>query len=337
MVFESNAIRKGCHVSRDSFNAEGITPVIPTPFTEQDQIDWANLRDLVDFACSAGAAAICLPAYGSEFYKLTEEERRRLVVEAIDHARDRIPVIAQCNSNSAAQAASLAREAQQQGAAAVCVTVPRVFPLMDRDLGRYFDRILNAIDIPLMIQDFSPNGSTLSPAFVAQLHRAHPHFRFLKLEDPMIVENAEAIRQITGDGVGVLEGLGGLYMFELLPGGVRGFMPGLGLTDLLVRIHQLYGAGCRQEAFEIFRDVLPHIVFSMRNFELFHRVEKALLHARGVLRSTAVREAALHLSSRDRECVRFLNAGVLALLDELRLPRNPASVQPANFAADQEP
>ncbi len=62
---------------------DGIIPIIPTPFTAEEEVDWEALRDLVEFAIAAGARAICLPAYASEFYKLVEEERRQAVVEAV--------------------------------------------------------------------------------------------------------------------------------------------------------------------------------------------------------------------------------------------------------------
>ena len=45
---------------------EGVIPIIPTPFTENEEIDEDALRRLVDFACSCGIEAACLPAYASE-------------------------------------------------------------------------------------------------------------------------------------------------------------------------------------------------------------------------------------------------------------------------------
>ena len=44
------------------------------------------------------------------------------------------------------------------------------------DLLRHFDRILSAIDVPLVLQDFNPGGPTVSKSFIAKLHRQHPAF-----------------------------------------------------------------------------------------------------------------------------------------------------------------
>jgi len=51
---------------------KGSVPIIPIPFDAQENIDEESLRRLVEFAAEKKFSAICLPAYGSEFYKLTE-------------------------------------------------------------------------------------------------------------------------------------------------------------------------------------------------------------------------------------------------------------------------
>jgi 4-hydroxy-tetrahydrodipicolinate synthase len=169
-----------------TFTIDGIVPVIPTPFDADEEIDWAALRSLLDFAAGAHVDGVCLPAYASEFYKLTEAERRETIVVAVDPCKGKIPVIAQVNYPATRQAAHSVREAQDDGASAVSCAVPRMFSLDDAALRKHFDRILQAIDIPLMIQDFNPGGSTVSARFIRDLHRAHPHLRYVKLEEPLM-------------------------------------------------------------------------------------------------------------------------------------------------------
>ncbi len=301
----------------------GIVPIIPTPFTADDQADWTSHRNLIDFACAADACAVCLPAYASEFYKLSEDERQRAVTEAVGQMRGRIPVIAQVNYPSAAQAVREARAAQKSGASAIAVAVPRMFNLPESDLHRYFDKILSAIDIPLLIQDFSPSGPTVSPGFVASLNRAHPHFRWLKLEEPMMATKVVAVLQATSGAVGVLEGWGGMYILDLIPAGICGVMPSLSLVDLLARIFRLAKAGDMHAADEIYQVVLPQIVFSLQHMELYHHAEKRLLEARGVLARVDVRDLRLELDRFQTGRIAFLNGQILALLDRLKMPRNP--------------
>jgi 2-keto-3-deoxy-L-arabinonate dehydratase len=308
------------------FQLQGIVPIIPTPFEENQEVDWESLKALVDFACASGACAMCLPAYASEFYKLSEDERRRAIAEAVKQASGRIPVIGQVNAFSAKQAAETALEAQRTGADAISVSVPRLFPLGERDILRYFDRILSAIDVPLIIQDFNPGGSTVSLDFISSLHRAHPHFRYVKLEEPMMASKVEAVVQKTSGEVGVLEGWGGMYMLELIPAGICGVMPSLGAADVLARVFRLGKQGRMDEAYEAFRDVLPLIVFSLQNLELLHHVEKSLLAARGIIKEVFVRDASLEPNPHDRRHMHLLNRKILEALDRLKLPRDPRAV-----------
>lgn len=310
---------------RGEFTIDGIVPVVPTPFTAEEAVDWAALGGLIEFAIACGASAVCLPAYGSEFYKLSEAERLRLVEEAVAAARGRIPVVAQVNYPSARQAAEVARACASAGAAAISTAVPRLFPLGEADLARYFGRLLEAIDVPLLMQDFNPGGPTVRPEFVRDLHRSHPHFRYVKLEEPLMAAKVARILEETSGGVGVLTGWGGMYLLELADTGIAGAMPGLALADLLDRVFRLARAGRKAQAAEVFEGLLPQIVYSLQNLELYHHAEKSLLQARGVLAGAHVREARLEPGAREKEHLEFLNGRILALLERLGLPANPAS------------
>jgi 4-hydroxy-tetrahydrodipicolinate synthase len=303
----------------------GIVPIIPTPFTRKDEVDWSALRRLVAFARESGACAACLPAYASEFYKLAERERRQIITEAVRYADGRFPIFAQVNYPSLPDALENAKFSQEVGADGVCIAVPRLFQLPESDLLRYFDRILSAIDIPVLIQDYNPSGQSVSARFAAELHRQHPHFRYLKLEEPMMAAKVESILQETGGEVGVLEGWGGMYMLELIPAGICGVMPGLAVSDLLVRVYELASRGERTQAYAIFADVLPQIAYSLQHMELFHHAEKRLLESRGILDSSRVRDASLQLRDSDAEHIDFLNGRILELLDRLGMPHNPPS------------
>ncbi|HVN79257.1 MAG TPA: dihydrodipicolinate synthase family protein [Terriglobia bacterium] len=310
--------------SSRGIHIDGVIPVVPTPFNDDETIDLGSLHRLIDFARAAGACAVCLPAYASEFYKLSEAERRLVVEEAVKAAAGRILVIGQVNYPSARLAVESALFAQKAGATAIAAAVPRLFSLGERDLFRYFDRLLKALDIPLIIQDFNPGGPTIGPDFIAGLHQAHPHFRYVKLEDPLMGKKIKAILDATQGEVGVIEGWGGMYMMELIPVGICGIMPGLALTDFLSRVFKLMRQGLKDEAYSIFRGVLPQIVFSLQHMELFHYAEKMLLQARGILPRVVVRELRMEIDKSDQDYIVFLNQKVLELLDHLKMPYNPA-------------
>ena len=308
-----------------TLNINGIVPIIPTPFLESGEIDFDSLGSALQFAAASGACAACLPAYASEFYKLSEYERQLIVAEAVKRVAGRIPIIGQANHPYAGHAARLARAAQEAGASAVAVAAPRLFPLAESDLFRYYETILRAIDVPLVIQDFNPGGPTVGARFVADLHRAYPHFRYIKLEESLMAAKVAEMVAATEGEVGVIEGWGGMYIIELMEAGVCGVMPGLAVADLLVAVHNLMKAGRKNDAYDLHHAILPQIVYSLQNMELFHHAEKQLLQARGILPRAIVRDATVVPGEQEQRHIRFLNERILALLDRLNMPRNPAA------------
>lgn len=271
----------------------GIVPVIPTPFTERQDVDYDALDGLLEFAVRAGAGAVCLPAYGSEFYKLSEGEREDLVRRAALALKGRVPLMAQSNHPSARHAATIAARNEALGAEIISFALPRQFALPEETLLRYAGQICGAVSAPVLIQDFNPGGASVGASFAQRLFDAAPNFRYLKLEQPGMGPLVRAVREATDDRVSVLEGWGGMYLLELIPYGVAGAMPGLPLCDLFVKIWNLAGEGRIEEALDIHSAILPRIVYSLQNMELFHHVEKRLLAARGLLSSAKVRDPAL--------------------------------------------
>jgi 2-keto-3-deoxy-L-arabinonate dehydratase len=295
----------------------GIVPIVPTPFLENENIDENALRSLVDFAVGTGVSAVCLPAYASEFYKLTDDEKLQVVKIAVDQSAGRIQIVGQSNHPSLKVATRLAQANVKAGADCISIAVPRLFSLPDTSLKEYLTGFLQSIpETPVLIQDFNPGGSSISAGFIKDLMDTNPNFKYLKLEEPLCAPKFEDIIQKTAGKIGLFEGWGGLYMLELVPLGIAGVMPGLAVSDILQKAFILRKQGDHDKAFSIFEKVMPQIFFSLQNMELFHYAEKELLIARGVLKNSRARKAAYIPDTSSVNYIRELNKRVLKLLEE---------------------
>jgi 4-hydroxy-tetrahydrodipicolinate synthase len=295
----------------------GVVPIVPTPFTENEEIDEDALRRLIDFAIAGGIKAVCLPAYASEFYKLTDEEKLRVVRIAVEHAAGRIKIVAQSNHPSLKIASQLAKANVEAGADVISLAVPRIFGLPEASLKAHLSGFLSAVpNTPVLIQDFNPGGSSISAAFIKDLMDSHSNFRYLKLEEPLCAPKFEDIIRVTEGKVGLFEGWGGLYMLELVPLGIAGVMPGLAVADILQKVFDLRNAGEHGKAFDLFEKVMPQIFFSLQNMELFHYAEKELLIARGVLTNSVARKAAYIPDPSSVKYIKELNQRVVALVND---------------------
>jgi dihydrodipicolinate synthase/N-acetylneuraminate lyase len=300
----------------------GSVPIIPIPFGADDQIDEEALRRLVEFAVTKGFAGICLPAYGSEFYKLSDQERILVVKVAVSQAAGRLRVIAQSNHGSSRVALAVARQHVENGADLISIAVPRIFALNEDDLLRFLKPILNGVNVPSLVQDHYPGGTTIGANFVARLSAECPGFRYLKLEEPQVTSKLVAIRETAQDRIKVLDGTGGLYLMELIPAGLKGIMPGLGLADGLHVVFGLRAANRSEDAFQLYEKLLPYIVFAAQNFELWLYCEKRLLQARGLLATARCRDAS---TAPDPNTVRYvdeINERIVQALENAGLPAN---------------
>ena len=56
---------------------EGICPIIATPFTSEGEVDYHSLEKLIRWMADGGCHALTLFGIAGEYYKLSDEERRR--------------------------------------------------------------------------------------------------------------------------------------------------------------------------------------------------------------------------------------------------------------------
>ena len=297
---------------------EGMVPVIPIPFRDDEAIDRDGLAALCDFAARQRVAAACLPAFGSEFYKLGGDERLEAVRIAVEAVGGRIPIVAQSNHGAARLAAELAQANQKAGASVISVALPRAFTYTEADLLEFAVTVGRAVDVPLLIQDWNPSGPAVGAEFCARLREACPNFRYIKLEEPKMGPKVREIRARCGDAVGVLEGWGGEYMLELIPAGIVGVMPGLGMIDVLQRVWDLGRAGRAREAYGLFARIHPWIAFSLQSIESYNYLEKKLLIRRGLIRASHVRKPTITLDSDSAAYGDFLIERVLEAVELCR-------------------
>ena len=273
----------------------GIVPVLPTPFDREEQLDLRSLEQLVRFCATSGFSAVCLPAYASEFYKLTEFERIQVVECAIKAADGDIQVIAQSNHYAGLHAATIARTNEERGADIISVAVPRMFEISEEDVYKFVAGVAGMTSLPVLVQDFNPGGPTMSPETAKRLHSDFPNFCYLKLEQPLMAPRVAEILAATNGGVQVLEGWGGMYLLEGIDAGICGAMPALGVADILQEVYALAVGGNRDGAMDQFQTVLPYLAYSLQNMELLLQIEKRLLVRRGLIECDTVRPTTLTL------------------------------------------
>jgi dihydrodipicolinate synthase/N-acetylneuraminate lyase len=94
----------------------GVFVIVVTPFDEKGRLDEESLRAVVDFCIEAGVHGLVTPANASEWYALSDAERRRVTRIVVEQADKRLPVILSVTAGSQWPAVEMARNAQDIGA-----------------------------------------------------------------------------------------------------------------------------------------------------------------------------------------------------------------------------
>jgi 4-hydroxy-tetrahydrodipicolinate synthase len=165
---------------------EGSWVAIPTPFTEEDKIDFAGFEKLVDFQIENGTDGILLMGSTGESPALTTDERREILDRVLAYARGKIPVFAGTTCGNTKQTIELTEYAQRVGADGALHVVPPYLRPSQRGIYEHFRAVAEAVDIPIAIYN-NPGrvGVNIDPDTV------------IKLADiPNIVADKEAIGNV---------------------------------------------------------------------------------------------------------------------------------------------
>ena len=262
---------------------EGILPVVHMCYEDDLRIDSATLRRQVDYAFDTGADGICL-ALASDLLRLTVEERLTLPRQLVDYAAGRGPVIINVGANTTQDATAYARAARDGGAAALMATPPLTIALPEAELQLYFEAILDAAGLPLMIQDASSYvGKPMRVEFQAALFEKFGDCILFKPESAPLGPTLTALRNLTGDKALIFEGSGGVLLVESFRRGVDGTIPGTEVLDGIVALWRALKDGDDERAYDIYFPICALGTLQLQGgMDAFIVVERYLMHKRGL-------------------------------------------------------
>jgi 4-hydroxy-tetrahydrodipicolinate synthase len=266
----------------------GIFNILATPFDQEKQVDWASLRRLVEFQLQLGSYGLTILGVLGEAAKLTVEERQQVMDTVIEVVNGRVPVVVGTSHEQLATCIELSKTAFAAGAAGVMIAPPRMTNYTDDDIINIYARVAEATDGAIVVQDFPPvNGVIMTPDMLAKLAEQIAQARYLKLEDPPLMEKISAIRQRTAQ-FEIFGGLGGMFLLEELQRGASGTMTGFAFTEILVAVYQAFRAGNHSEAERIFDHYLPLIRYENQPV-INLTIRKELLRRRGAITNAGLR------------------------------------------------
>lgn len=265
----------------------GVLPVLCTPFTEDGALDEPSLVRVIEHDLGAGVHGIVCLGLAGEGYKLTDDERRRVLSIAVDTVSGQVPVVAGAEHNSIEAVVRRCIEAEEAGADALMMYPPSFVTPNAAEVEGYYAAAGQAVDLPIVVQDAPAWTRVPLPVDVlVRIRQRVPNVASVKVESPPTAVKIDALHEV---GFTTLGGYGALHLAEELSRGIAAFMPGCALPEMYVRLWELHEEGNDEGLWSLYTAALPLLTFQMSSLDTFVNVQKDLLHRAGVLSSPRLR------------------------------------------------
>ena len=275
--------------SLSKHSLRGVLPVFQTPWQEDETIDLETLEREIAWLYDCGANGIVM-AMVSETLRLDSEEREQLAAAACRFGKERGVVVISVGAESSKIAERYSKHAESVGADAVMAIPPVSIGIGESELLAYYTRIIEAIRIPVIVQDASGYVGKPMPIVMQArlLEEFGPERVQYKPEASPIGPKLSELRDATKGLARVFEGTGGIALVDSFKRGVVGTMPGADLIRGLVPLWKALEAGDAEKADRI-HGPLAALVSMQTSLDGFLAVEKHLLVRQGIFKNTLVR------------------------------------------------
>jgi dihydrodipicolinate synthase/N-acetylneuraminate lyase len=159
----------------------GVYAAMMTPFDERRRLDEPVLRDMVDFLVEAGVDGLFPCSSSSEFARLTDAERHRMVEIVVDEAAGRVQVTPGVGAPGVDQVIAFALQALAAGSDGVVVCPPYYYHnVPPESVMRHFCVIAEAVQAPIIIYNTPTYCSPITPEQVDALASDYAHIVGIK-------------------------------------------------------------------------------------------------------------------------------------------------------------
>ncbi len=162
---------------------KGIFPALVTPFTKENKVDEAALKDLIKYLLPHIDGVVACGTTG-EFVYLSDEEKRRIFEITVEEIDGRLPVIVGTACPSTRETVKLTSYAKKVGATAALVAAPYYIKPSFNEVYEHYEA-LSGIGISIILYNIPQCTGT--------------HFKWWTAEGILKLENVVGIKDSSAD------------------------------------------------------------------------------------------------------------------------------------------
>lgn len=159
---------------------QGIIPPMITPLLGENELDAEGIKNMVHHLLAGGIHGLFILGTTGECTNISYELRKELIQKTCEAVNGRIPVLVGITDTSMEESISLANTAKEAGADAVVAAPPYYFNLGQPELLIYFQRLADALPLPLFLYNMPSHTKTIISQEVALSLAKHENIFGLK-------------------------------------------------------------------------------------------------------------------------------------------------------------
>ncbi len=241
------------HATAAEKTLRGIFPIMSTPYTEKNEVDWEDLAREVDFLCRCKVHGMAWPQLLGETFQLTVEERRRGMDVIAKAAKGKAPAIVLGVDGPDLKSALAYLEFAEKFAPDALIALPPWNAKTLPEVMDYYKALARVTQRPIFIQNADiGNGVKLQITDVVALAKEFPHCGYFKEEISPTLERMAELHKQRPPVRRVFGGEAGKNFMYLLRMGLDGVMAGNAYADAFVQIWDDYHSGNKERARQIY-------------------------------------------------------------------------------------
>lgn len=180
-------------------NLQGSFVAMPTPFTEDNKIDFQGYETLINRQIKYGTSQLFILGSAAETTLLSIDEKKSIIKEVISMTKGKIPVFFGAAALTTEQSVELAQYCEKEGADGVIFTVPPYVLINQHATFTHMDTCMSAVDIPCGIYN-NPSrlGVQVMPETIKKLSDLHSNFVVDKEAMPSVEQLVQVQRLCEG-------------------------------------------------------------------------------------------------------------------------------------------
>ena len=255
----------------------GAYPVLITPMTQEQKINWDGVKNNVHYFVDQGVAGIVINGSTGEFVSLSKEEKFQMVATVMEEVGGRIPVIVGTAAETTKETIEHTKQAEAHEAAGALIIPPYYMKPKENEMYHHFKEVSRVTNLPIMLYN-NPftSGVNMSTDLMLQIGKECENVRLIKESSGEI----DKVRDLARKGKGDFEVFCGAeeLVMESYFVGATGWISVAGniVPKLVTDMYNHFQKGELEEAWAINDRILPLCTFLEGSGKYVQIVKRAM-------------------------------------------------------------